>query len=273
MQRSEYWLKVERLRARTDRKYTAIFNDILWSEVEAFARMVEKEGPQAAMSGLAAVAWNDKMMAAMNKMYKEVAVTFGNSSYRAVGIESRKAYDPFDLNALFLQEIINFLMRYGFYIVSLITQTTKKKLIEWVNKSLQAGYAVDGIIGVILSKEAKEYIYNRAVMIARTEVMRASNYSMMVGANEHPFEVDKMWVSMRDARTRRIPKDMFDHWDMDGQTKSMNEPFISADKLGRTIVADMPGDPTSPRGFTINCRCTVAYIPRKDANGQLIMKR
>jgi hypothetical protein len=37
-------------------------------------------------------------------------------------------------------------------------------------------------------------------------------------------------------------------------------------------LADMPGDPKAPKGFLINCRCTVAYVPSRDANGRLIMK-
>jgi uncharacterized protein with gpF-like domain len=66
--------------------------------------------------------------------------------------------------------------------------------------------------------------------------------------------------------------DFYDHWNMDGQIVAYNEPFVSADKVGRPIVVDAPGDPTAPKGFTINCRCAVGFIPKRDANGQLITK-
>jgi hypothetical protein len=59
---------------------------------------------------------------------------------------------------------------------------------------------------------------------------------------------------------------------MDGQVRPLDEPFQSFDKLGRVVLADMPGDPKAPKGFLINCRCTVAYVPSRDANGRLIMK-
>jgi hypothetical protein len=59
---------------------------------------------------------------------------------------------------------------------------------------------------------------------------------------------------------------------MDGQTVEYNQYFTSTDKVGRPIVVEAPGDPTAPKGFTINCRCAVAFIPRRDADGQLIMK-
>jgi uncharacterized protein with gpF-like domain len=272
MQRSEYWLKMERMRRLVERKYTPIMTEVLLKEFDTFAKAVKRDGPSAAMSGLGAVAWDTKIMAVMSDMYREVAVQFSNSAYRMVGIESRKAYNPFKLNSKFLSEIMRYLAQYGFYIVAFITQTTKKKLISLVTAAMNVGASVDDIVNMIVSKEMGEYARMRARMIIRTEVMRASNYSVSMGASEHPFELDKMWVSMRDARTRRIPKDQYDHWEMDGQIRAIDEPFQSFDKLGRVVLADMPGDPKAPKGFLINCRCTVAYVPSRDANGQLIMK-
>jgi uncharacterized protein with gpF-like domain len=272
MQRSEYWLKMERMRRVVERKYTPIMTEVLLKEFDTFAKSVKRDGPSAAMSGLGAVVWDTKIMSVMSDMYREVAVQFSNSAYRAVGIESRKAYNPFKLNSTFLAEIMRFLAQYGFYIVAFITQTTKKKLISLVTAAMAVGASVDDIVNLIVSKEMGEYARMRARMIIRTEVMRASNYSVSMGATEHQFQVDKMWVSMRDARTRRIPKDQYDHWDMDGQVRPLDEPFQSFDKLGRVVLADMPGDPKAPKGFLINCRCTVAYVPSRDANGRLINK-
>jgi hypothetical protein len=43
-------------------------------------------------------------------------------------------------------------------------------------------------------------------------------------------------------------------------------------KEGVTITAMQPGDATAPPGFTINCRCRVAFDPKRDSNDRLIMK-
>jgi hypothetical protein len=271
-QRGTYWLKVERLRRSLDKKYSSLFYDILKSELEQFARDVKRNGPEAAMSGLGAVLWDDKIMPVMRKMYREVAVIFGNATYRAISVDSKKAANPFGLNDDFLENITSYLIEWGFYLAAIMTKTTKDRLIALVTKAIADGLSIDDIVALILSEGQFAFMRYRATMIARTEVMRASNYSSLIGAERHPFFVDKIWVARRDARTRRIPKDLYDHWDMDGQTVEYNQYFTSTDKVGRPIVVEAPGDPTAPKGFTINCRCAVGFIPRRDANGQLIMK-
>ena len=271
-QRETYWLKVERLRRQLDKKYSSLFSGAIEKEVSEFAKMVERIGPEAARSSIAAMAWDDKLLPILRKLYRESAVIFGNAVYRAVGIESRKAYDPFDLNNDWLEELTSFLIQWGFLLVSQMTQTTKKHLILIINMSIEEGKSPKEIAEAIRTNSDLKYAVMRAMRIARTEVMRASNYASFVAAQKHPFVVDKMWVATRDSRTRRIPKDRYDHWDMDGQVKAYNEPFTSADILGRPISASYPGDPTAPAGFTINCRCTVAFVPRRDANGKIIMK-
>ena len=272
MQRGDYWLKVERLRRSLDKKYSSLFYGVLKGEIESFAKEVKRIGPQAAISGLGAASWDEKIVAVLQKMYKEIAVTFGNATFRAVSVDSKKAANPFGLNDEFLDELTSFLIQWGFYLASLMAKTTKDRLIILVTKALTDGLSTEDIYFLILSDPQLRYAKSRSVMIARTEVMRASNYASLKGAEKHPFLIDKMWIATRDARTRRIPKDFYDHWNMDGQTVEYNQPFVSADKVGRPIVVDAPGDPRAPRGFTINCRCAVAFIPRRDANGQLIMK-
>ena len=272
MQRGDYWLKVERLRRSLDKKYSSLFYGVLKGEIESFAKEVKRIGPQAAISGLGAASWDEKIVAVLQKMYKEIAVTFGNATFRAVSVDSKKAANPFGLNDEFLDELTSFLIQWGFYLASLMAKTTKDRLIILVTKALTDGLSTEDIYFLILSDPQLRYAKYRSVMIARTEVMRASNYASLKGAEKHPFLVDKMWIATRDSRTRRIPKDFYDHWNMDGQTVEYNQPFVSADKVGRPIVVDAPGDPRAPRGFTINCRCAVAFIPRRDANGQLIMK-
>ena len=271
-QRSDYWLKVERLRVKLDRKYSSLFYGALKSELEAFAKDVKRLGPEAALSGLGAVAWDEKLMPIMRQMYREVAVIFGNATFRAISVDSKKAANPYGLNNDFLENITSYLIEWGFYLAALMTKTTKDRLVLLVTKAVADGLSVDDIVALILSEGQFAFMRYRATMIARTEVMRASNFSSLIGAERHPFFVDKIWISRRDSRTRRIPKDVYDHWDMDGQTVEYNQYFTSIDRGGRPIIVEAPGDPTAPRGFTINCRCAVAFIPRRDANGQLIMK-
>jgi len=271
-QQQEYWMKVERLRRQLDDKYSSLFNVAIKKDLQQFADDINNHGLQGALSLMGAYAWNDSMMTIMNKLYKDSAILFGNAVYRAVGVMGQKS-DTFGLNNEWVKEVINFLIQYGFTLVSNMTQTTKVKLQEIVAKGIQEGKSIDQITKDILSDETTGYSMMRAKRIARTEVMRASNYASMIGADKHPFEVDKVWISARDNRTRRIPRNTYDHFNMNGQKVGWADDFTSTGKKGDLVLAGFPGDPTTPAGFSINCRCTVGFEPKRDANGKLIRKQ
>lgn len=270
-QQKEYWLKVERLRLQLDDKYSSLFNVAIKKDLKQFANDVKVHGVNGALSMMGSYAWNEDMIEIMRKLYKEVAVLFGNAVYRAIGVMNQKAASsPF--NDLWVDEAIKFLIQYGFTLIADITQTTKSKLQQIVAKGLEEGKGIDAIVAEILSDESIGYSMMRARRIARTEVMRASNYASMLAVQQHDFEVDKIWIASRDNRTRRIPRNSYDHLNMNGQKVPYNEVFVSLGKKGDVVLADFPGDPTTPAGFTINCRCTVGFEGRRDENGRLIRK-
>lgn len=270
-QQRQYWIKVERLRRQLDDKYSSLFNEAIKKDLKQFASDVKIHGVQGALSIMGSYAWSDEMMTIMRKLYKESAILFGNSVYRAIGIMNVKS-NEFGFNNAFVEEAINFLLQYGFTLVANITQTTKVKLQMIISDGIEQGKGIDKIVQDILSDETTGYSLMRARRIARTEVMRASNYSSMLAADKHDFEIDKIWISSQDNRTRRIPRNSYDHLNMNGKKVNYNEQFISLGKKGDVVLADYPGDPTTPAGFTINCRCTVGFEGRRDQNGMLIRK-
>lgn len=270
-QRNEYWKKVERLRVSLDSKYSSLIAKEIRKDLDKFSRDVNKFGASAALSLMGAYAWNEEMIKIMEKLYKEAAITFGNASFRAVRVMSQKAANPFGLNDEWIVEMVRFLSVYGFTLVAQMTQTTKAKLQEIVTQAIADGLTNAEIVELIMQEGG--YAEMRAKRIARTEVMRSSNYATMKGAEKHNFEVDKIWIARKDFRTRRIPRNSYDHIDLDGKQVAYTEPFISLGKKGDTVTAQFPGDPTTPAGFTINCRCTIAFIPRRDQFGNLILKR
>ena len=272
-QRSDYWVKVERLRQQLDKKYSSLFKEAISKDLQKVANDIKKYGPAAAQSMMGAYAWNDEMMKIMMQLYREAAILFGNASFRAVRNTAQKAADPFGINNDFITSIMQFLAQYGFMLVADITQTTKKQLLKIISEGVANGLGIDEISRQITQSDELGYAMMRARRIARTEVMRASNYAQMEGAKLHNFEVDKIWIASRDLRTRRIPRNTYDHYHMDGITVPYNQPFTSTGKKGDTVIANQPGDPNAPAGFTINCRCTVGFIPKRDENGRLIMKR
>lgn len=278
-QRKEYWRKVERLRAQLDAKYFEQVRNSIIAQFKRFARDIEAIGVDAARSRLGLDLWDKEMLKIFEAMYKESVVLFGNSVYRALKIEANQKAETFGFNREWTDAVLEFLLKQGFVLVADITSTTKKKLLDIVSKGIEEGMGVDEIVRIITSDEQLAYATFRARRIVRTEVMRSSNIGAMKGAEAHPFVVDKEWISARDSRTRRIPQDEFDHVELDGVIVGFDEFFTSTGKQGEQVAVQQPGQLDNknegvyaPAGFTINCRCTVAFIPKRDANGRLVMK-
>jgi SPP1 gp7 family putative phage head morphogenesis protein len=92
----------------------------------------------------------------------------------------------------------------------------------------------------------------RAAVIARTETHGAANYGSMQAASATGILMDKEWLAAADERTRET------HVEADGQIVPMDGTFRIGDAL-----MEYPGDPAGPAEEVINCRCTLAYIPRE----------
>jgi HK97 family phage portal protein len=115
----------------------------------------------------------------------------------------------------------------------------------------------------------KKNVLWRAERIARTEtltILRQSQNDASRKAKQYFPDLEKMWISTKDDRTRGAPNGLWknskaDHWHMHGQIKKFDEDFIdpeNQDKLG------FPGDPKGKPESVINCRCTFITLPQKE---------
>ena len=103
-----------------------------------------------------------------------------------------------------------------------ITQTTKEEVRKILIKGMTEGWSITEMMKEI--EKAGINIY-RAELIARTETTRAANQGAMLGAVSTGLMTMKEWISINDNRTRRIPRDNYDHLHMDGKTTPIDEPF------------------------------------------------
>ena len=100
-----------------------------------------------------------------------------------------------------------------------------------------------------LIEEGIKYNQWRALRIARTEIMTASNIGSMEGAKATGEALEKFWIATYDSRTRDT------HLAVESQNpKMMNETF----QVGMYNMQH-PGDPAGGAEEVINCRCTIAY--------------
>lgn len=146
-----------------------------------------------------------------------------------------------------------------------ITQTTKNQIQQFLIKSVEEGYTMQETIKLLRTAGITDY---RAEMIARTETGKAANYGSMIGTAATGLVTIKEWIATKDARTRRVPPDAFDHFHMDGVKIPYDEKFNVKTKNGGFEQMLHPCDPSGSAGDVINCRCTLGYEAVRGQDGK-----
>ena len=134
-----------------------------------------------------------------------------------------------------------------------ISKTTERRIrrtiIEGLNDDLSPAEIARNIVD-----DNDDISLGRAKTIARTEThtaaMTGQQMNMEEASEDLGMEMNKVWISTEDARTRQS------HIDADGQTVGMREWF----KVGESELY-IPGDPDGAPEEVINCRCAVTYEP------------
>lgn len=268
-----YWRQVTRLQLQLQGKYAKAIKIILDRKLSEFIDNYRNDRSLGKVG-----AWNEELLALYKMLYTETVLTFARFQYRRMRTLSTKA--TMNFNAVWTQEVNEWLALYGLELVTTVTGNFEQAIRDIINAKIQEGvkegYGMDVVTNNIL-QGIREYGSRTsfwAQRIARTETMRAQNLGHMKGAQAHEFVVVKEWIAAKDSRTRRIErKDEFDHWVLDGQQREMDEPFFQRGRTGQEATAMQPGDAQAPAAFTINCRCTIAFEPKRDARGRLIKKQ
>ena len=151
-------------------------------------------------------------------------------------------------------------------IVQPITETTFEQIRRVLLQANEEGWGVDKTVRALKTSDITRM---RAELIVRTESMRASNTGAMIAAAGSSVAVMKKWNSAQDNRTRRIPRDEFDHLHLNGKTVGFDQPFIPPSTMALDAL-QFPGDPSGSAGDICNCRCVVSFVPMRDGQGRPI---
>jgi HK97 family phage portal protein len=153
----------------------------------------------------------------------------------------------FDLEAPYVRD---FIQARANQLAGNVTSTTYEAIQAALSEGVAAGESIDDLATRIRNvfSTASD---SRARMIARTEVISASNGAAVLGASQLPADVvaAQEWIATRDGRVRP------EHAAVDGQVAPIGTPFTVA---GTSLA--YPGDPSGPADQVIQCRCTVAFI-------------
>lgn len=197
--------------------------------------------------------------AQIKEMYKQIYFALIEPQYK-------RTEKQFKADVYFETIILNWLnSNAGLRIVSV-----HSTLIDSIIKVIADGYENNLSVADITRNLQNRFGWFKAqaLRIARTETTTATNLATTLAAENSEFELQKTWISAQDNRTRRPPKSLFDHLDMNGVTVDADKPFfVGGEEL------EYPGAPNGQAGNIINCRCKVVFTIKEDEDGLPIRKK
>ena len=208
-----------------------------------------------------------KIFDAYVDVYKTVGFVHGKRIGRQINQQiNEKDFTLDGFISAFERNITRWLIENGGQRIVSVRQNYIKFINDIIARGLLEGKTIQQI-----SKDMQRLIKSRnfyrwqSLRIARTETTTAANYAATVASSISGVIMDKVWISAQDNRTRQPPDSIYDHFDMNWVKVPLAKPFFVS---GENLM--YPGDPKGSSGNTINCRCTVAQVVRRDSNGRII---
>jgi len=201
------------------------------------------------------------------KMFVDIYTTIGLNYGNKVNNELEKVKKANILfNEYLLKQILLFLSNEGGVKITSVRDTLVADMIKSIKNTIGENATVIDLQNAIyaLIRKSQTFYKWQALRIARTETTSASNFSAFETAKQSDLVLDKVWISVQDDRTRINP---FDHLDMNNVKQELDKPFFVG---GENI--QFPGDTHSSPGNVINCRCSIAFVPKRDKDGLVILK-
>ena len=212
----------------------------------------------------------DSLIDAYYSIYYFIGATHGQRVGKDINLNLKEfTFESF--MELFQTELELYFRQLGFNRIQLVHQSYLEDIYRLFNDNMKAGMTFKETTDEIhrLMRSPRFYRW-QAERIARTETTAAANYAAIQSGRVTGFVMEKQWISAQDARTRRKPKADYDHYFMNGKRVGLKEKFLFNPNSLNIDQLEYPGDPKGQAGNIINCRCTVAVVPKRDKNGNLI---
>ena len=255
------WQDYKKLYANALKQYSPKFKKELQNQVNTYCRTLDYN------------AISDKAIKkTIQKLHLAMGVKMAQISSKVVKRSVKGHYEALEVKSaetdLFSYTILQYLQTQGLDQLAYdITNTTKDQIRRYLVQSAEQNLTLPETIVLLRGAGITDY---RAELIARTETGRAANIGSMVGATSTGLVTVKEWIAAKDNRTRRIPRDQFDHLNMDGTKIPMDATFKLQNKKGGFDFMLHPCDSSGSAGDVCNCRCTLGYEAQRDKNGKLL---
>lgn len=240
-EQTQHWLKFHRYQQRYEGLYTPQFN-----------KAIQTQNKQFTDTGTLMAVDSTSMLKPLHDLYFESAYIW---AHRATA-DLRKERLTMGFSARIVELMKQY---YGIDLLNLaddLTRTTKDEIGRVLAQAATEGFGFDEVVKRLTDPSLTRA---RARLIARTETVASANAASNVAARESKLLVDKIWIAARDNRTRQH------HREVNQSVVGLNDKFV----VGGFLM-DFPGDKAGGAAEVCNCRCTHAFIPRRDERGRLI---
>ncbi len=241
-----------------EKEYTPKINKALQAQVQQFINA--KEFGHADSAALKHIS-SDRLYTVIKDLYLDAGIVYG--AKHLAYLKRQKARMPIGFNKL-MTELMNEYFRIDLLnLVEDLTTFTRQKIQEVLTDAYAIGSSYSEIVKELVSDT---FTKARARLIARTETVTASNQGAMFAVKTTGLKLNKVWISAQDNRTRRHPRDKFDHLDMDGKLIGYEDAFNVDGEI-----LQQPGDRKhgATAGNICNCRCAIGFEPVRE-NGKLV---
>jgi hypothetical protein len=192
----------------------------------------------------------------LESLYVVAGVAYADAMYNAIQPPSKATKEQ--LRATWR----DYMRRFAVTNLTGLMMDINRTSISVIQRIVESGLAEGlGALDVArdLSKQVTGIFRNRAKLIARTEMVKATNTAAMQSSSTSDFMYEKKWIPASDARTRA------DHAAMSSKDYiPFDQPFIvGGDQMNQ------PGDGSLGAGADqiCNCRCKVVFRIMRDLDG------
>jgi len=227
--------------------------------VDAAIEQVEASRlPQFAIRAAASATRNKKapVRDLLRDLYRNVGKRFARSGARQVREEASGTVPETkqDAEDTWFDEVERWLSQEGGQEIRQITETVRRDVVGLLTEAREEGLGAEEM-AKSLERNIDDVNRLRGRVIARTEVVSASNHASQEGAKSTGLTLEKEWFDSDDGRVRRS------HRVVDGQRIPMDDPYQWASPESGQVSARFPGDPELPAAERIQCRCVELHHP------------
>lgn len=234
MDRAEAWKQINAQFLKYERRFKADMRRYFREQED---RVLQRDTKDVIRFDKAAE--NDLLLNVVTGLYSTIIAEQGQMALGSISTSQLFLVDRSNIS-LFLRELTGKITE--------ANATTERAIRDTLNAGVESGEGINRLqdrVGLVYDQAAGF----RAETIARTEVIKSSNFARHEGFAQSGVVSEEQWLSVPDGRIRDA------HLSADGQKKPINGKF----RVGSDLLS-YPGDPSGSPGNIINCRCSALPV-------------